>query len=153
MKSRLIALFEWRGCAGAEDLADETLNRVARRLQEGAAVRSPSGESYVFGVDQRVFQEELGKDRRVEAEAGEIEGLVALEVGEPGPLQRCFERCLAGLPAADRRLLLRYHDLQHGGQGRKMLSDELGVSLNTLRIRVYRIRRRLQESVEACLRG
>lgn len=153
IRERLIALFVWRGCAAAEDLADETLNRVARRLYEGVEVRTQVGESYVYGVAQRVFQEALRRAQPVDAEERELDRMLVSEVGEPGPRRRCFERCLAALPAADRRLLLRYHGLHHGGQGRKILGDELGITLNTLRIRIHRIRRKLQESLEECLKG
>jgi DNA-directed RNA polymerase specialized sigma24 family protein len=153
IRVRLIALFVWRGCAAAEDLADETLNRVARRLYEGVEVRTQVGESYVYGVAQRVFQEALRRAQPADAEERELDRMLVTEAGEPGPRRRCFERCLAALSAADRRLLLRYHGLRHGGQARKILSDDLGITLNTLRIRIHRIRRKLQKSLEECLKG
>src|SRR5437773_7282134 len=34
MRRRLVAYFDRKNCSGPDDLADETLNRVARRLEE-----------------------------------------------------------------------------------------------------------------------
>lgn len=152
LRERLIGLFSWRGCARAEDLADETIQRVALRLGEGAEPPAECAEGFVYGLVQRVFREVLGEAGRQDAEAAGEE----LAAGEHGSCAqnvraRCFERCLAVLPVADRRLLMRYHDLQQGGQARKILGDELGISASTLRIRVHRIRRKLFESVARCL--
>jgi hypothetical protein len=32
-----VKLFKWRGCAHAEECADETFNRVARKICEGTS--------------------------------------------------------------------------------------------------------------------
>jgi DNA-directed RNA polymerase specialized sigma24 family protein len=154
IRERLIALFVWRGCEGAEDLADETLNRVARRLFDGVEVPADGAERYVYGVAHRVFHEVL-RQREPPACRANCDELGELASGsvEPGPRVRCVERCLAALPAADRRLILRYHDLQRRSDARKILSHELGITPAALRIRVHRIRRKLRESVEKCLSG
>src|SRR6266576_804711 len=47
-RGKLVRFFEWRGCPFPEDHADETINRVARRLVEGETIQKPSG--YVMGV-------------------------------------------------------------------------------------------------------
>jgi len=68
---------------------------------------------------------------------------------------RCLERCIERLSEEDRALLLR----EYGAKGRtqaerrKALADELGISLNALRIRVYRIRVALKECIEKCIQG
>src|SRR5437588_10716542 len=52
IRSNLTRLFEWRGCPFPEDHADETINRVARRLEEGEEVREVT--KYFFGVARLV---------------------------------------------------------------------------------------------------
>jgi DNA-directed RNA polymerase specialized sigma24 family protein len=153
IRERLITLFVWRGCPGAEDLADETINRVARRLAEGLELPAKAGNRFFYGVAHRVFQEVLRERERWAREACFEELLAAESGGASSARLSCFERCLAALDAADRRLLIRYHGLQRRSEARKMLSAELGITPNTLRIRVHRIRRRLEERVERCLRG
>jgi DNA-directed RNA polymerase specialized sigma24 family protein len=153
IRERLIALFVWRGCTGAEDLADETINRVARRLAEGLELPAKAGDSFFHGVAHRVFQEVLREREQRARETGFDPLMAEASGGASSARLSCFQRCLAALDAADRRLLIRYHGLQRRSEARKMLSAELGVTPNTLRIRVHRIRRQLEEGVERCLRG
>ena len=58
LRRRLIKFFEWRGAFFSEDLADETLNRLARKIDEGEEI-----EKNVFalslGVARFVFLETL----------------------------------------------------------------------------------------------
>ena len=39
MRRNLVRLFEWRGCSTPEEYADETINRCARKIQEGEEIR------------------------------------------------------------------------------------------------------------------
>src|SRR2546430_9912870 len=50
----------FRSCAHPEDLADEVLDRVARRLNEGEQVERPI--SYTLGVARRVLIETKRKE-------------------------------------------------------------------------------------------
>src|SRR5215212_10225203 len=54
IRRRLIKIFTGRGCAEAEDLADETINRVASKLEE--IKRDFRGERarYFYGVANKV---------------------------------------------------------------------------------------------------
>src|SRR6266480_7044567 len=54
-RSKLVRFFEWRGCPFPEDHADETINRVARRLAEGETILNPAG--YCFGVARMLLLE------------------------------------------------------------------------------------------------
>src|SRR3954467_5265548 len=48
IRSNLMRFFEWRGCPFPEDHADETINRMAKKIDEGEEVRNPSG--YSIGI-------------------------------------------------------------------------------------------------------
>src|SRR5688572_31051667 len=48
IRSNLTRFFEWRGCPFPEDHADETINRIAKRVGEGEQVLNPMG--YAIGV-------------------------------------------------------------------------------------------------------
>jgi hypothetical protein len=48
IRNKLISYFECRDCPFPEDHADETMNRVARKLESGEEIRDPA--SYVYGV-------------------------------------------------------------------------------------------------------
>jgi DNA-directed RNA polymerase specialized sigma24 family protein len=151
IRRKLVRLFEWRGCEAAEDLTDETFNRVARRLSEGVALRSePYG--YFCGVAHLVYKEVLRQSSRQRR---------ALESGdwpppEPGPEAddpqlECLRRCLKGLTEGERELVLRYHQGENNIRNRQALARDLEIQLNAVRIRVHRIRRKLEDCVKRCL--
>src|SRR5690348_398262 len=66
VRGNLIRFFEWRGCPFPEDHADETLNRVARKLAEGEAIQNPA--AYCIGV-ARLLLLEINKGRAREQQA------------------------------------------------------------------------------------
>lgn len=148
IRRKLIRLFEWRGCDAAEELADETFNRVARKLKEGTKLRSSDPYSYFCGVAHLVYKEVLRKCSR-ERRALETGGWPPPETSfeAENPHLECLRRCLDRLPRDQRDLVLRYHQGGSHIQSRQALAGDLGIPLNALRIRVHRIRRKL----EACL--
>lgn len=160
VRRKLVRLFEWRGCAAPEDLADETINRVARRLAEGVELRSADPYGYFCGVAHLLYKEVL---RRASREHRALEGsgevllptpLPVIPEEEPGDRRLdCLRRCLAALPPDQRDLVLRYHQGESNIRNRKALSQELNVPMNALRIRVHRVRRKLESCLESCLKS
>lgn len=59
-----------------------------------------------------------------------------------------LRRALAALTPDQQKLLLRYHEDEQSLQSRKALCEELGISMNALRIRVYSLRRKVQQYME-----
>src|SRR2546429_4063786 len=57
LRTRLIRFFEWRSISLADDRADEVLNRVARRIDEGQQVNNVA--AYAYRVAYLVFLEAL----------------------------------------------------------------------------------------------
>ncbi len=156
IRRRLVRLFEWRGCEAADDLADETIDRVARRLAGGLVVESGDPYRYFCGVAHRIHLEVL-RERRRERRALERESWTP----PPEPFDEdaderlvCLRRCLGSLAAPQRTLILAYHQVERGAgkiAERKRLAERLGLPLNALRIRAHRIRRGLEECIDACL--
>jgi RNA polymerase sigma factor (sigma-70 family) len=152
IRRKLIRYFEWRGCDVPDELADETFNRVARRVSDILNTENP--HPYFYGVAHRVFQEWL---RRKSSQAKVIREVqpVTTVAYEDEPEDRRLEslrHCLSLLPEGQRTLLLRYHQGEHHKQARKLLCQELGIEMNALRIRVHRLRRRIESCVEERLR-
>ncbi|HSF43031.1 MAG TPA: RNA polymerase sigma factor [Thermoanaerobaculia bacterium] len=152
IRRKLIRLFEWRGCKFPEELTDVTLDRVARRMSEGVDPSDPLG--YFYGVAHLVYKEEW---RRVAREQKAINSgdwpPPSQPEGEPDDHRlSCLKKCLEQLPADQRHLLLEYHKGEEGNiRNRKRLADELGIPINALRIRVHRVRRKLEDCIESCL--
>ena len=57
VRQKLTTFFEHRGCLNAEEHTDDTLNRVARRLDEGATIYAGKPESYFYAVARNVLKE------------------------------------------------------------------------------------------------
>lgn len=156
IRRKLVRLFEWRGCAAPEDLADETINRVARRLAEGIELRSSDPYGYFCGVAHLVYKEILRRAAREHRalESGAWPASPAEDEAEPDHRLDSLRHCLGLLPADQQDLILRYYqgrsDPGKGGAGesnirnRQALADQLGIPMNALRIRVHRVRRKLE---------
>jgi DNA-directed RNA polymerase specialized sigma24 family protein len=148
---KLVRLFEWRGAHPADELADETLDRAARRLTGGVELSTGDPFHYLRGIAFLIFKEVL---RRVAAEQGAL-----LAWRPPAPAAdaeeerrlACLDRCLEALPPDQRQLALRYHAGGDRIRLRQQLGRELDLPLNSLRIRVHRLRKRLEDCLTACL--
>jgi DNA-directed RNA polymerase specialized sigma24 family protein len=153
IRYKLVRLFEWRGCASPEDLADETINRVARRLAEGVELRSNDPYGYFCGVAHLVYKEVLRRALREHRALASGDWLPpAAEEEELSDARlECLRRCLAQLPPDQRDLVLRYHQGENNIRNRQQLAREAGIPMNALRIRIHRVRRKLESCVHACL--
>jgi DNA-directed RNA polymerase specialized sigma24 family protein len=74
------------------------------------------------------------------------------EQREKERLLECLNRCLQKLPHESLRLITSYHQGEDGldKTRRKELAQSLGIPLNALRIRAYRIRVAIEECVGKC---
>lgn len=152
LRRKLVKFFEWRGDHFPEDHADDTLNRVARLLAEGTAVRTEEPARFCYGVARMVLLEVLRERQRIEATE---KAHAAAQVDDDRREVRaaCLSRCLAGLPDEARGLLLAYYEGASGAQiaRRQALALRFGVPAGTLRLRVYRLRERLEPCVRECI--
>ena len=73
--------------------------------------------------------------------------------GAPARQQECFDRCLQGLTAKNRDVILTYYAGERHSkiEGRRLLAARLGSDLNALRVRAHRIRAELEECVWKCV--
>jgi len=147
IRSGLIKFFTTRGALDPEDLADETINRVAGKLKDIEKDFSGDPEPYFYRVARFVIMEHLRKKLPQPMLASPIDpNRIELEYN-------CLERCIERLTKENRDLLLRYHspDGRVETDLRRALADELGIAPNALRIRVHRIRQGLKECLEKCI--
>ena len=153
IRRKLVRLFEWRGSAFPDELADETINRVARRMAEGVELRSSDPFGYFCGVAHLVYKEVMRRQKREHdaLESGDWPPIADEELSND-PRLDLLRGCLQALDDDQRNLVLQYYQEDNHIRGRKGLSLKLGVPMNALRIRVHRLRRRLEECVEEKLR-
>ena len=147
IRSHLIKIFVCRGCTVPEDLADETINRVARKAQEIADAYVGNPAAYFRGVAQLVHLEHL---RRKPAALSLPPAIAAADADLK---YECLEECMQRLTERSRALILAYYtDDRHAKKdGRKELAERLGIGANALWIRAHRIRESLRECVSTCV--
>lgn len=149
LRLRIAGLMRWWGAPDPEALADQTLDRVAIKLDEGAPVTRDRVGAFARGVARLIFLEA----RRAPAHVADFPVLEAplAEPPSPAPLD-CLDHCLDQLSADDRALVLRYYDAVNQIAQRRALAAEYAVSAGALRLRTHRIRARLEACVTSCLR-
>jgi DNA-directed RNA polymerase specialized sigma24 family protein len=150
IRNCLIRIFMYRGCQDPESLADETFDRVAKKISEIADSYSGDPINYFYGVARNICREEARK----QAPLIEIPPPIIEMIDEQDPTFLCLEKCLEGLSEQQRSLVLSYY--QEDGRMRialrKALAEKRGIALNALRIRACRIRNTLEKCVDKCLK-
>ncbi len=154
MRVKLVRFFEWNACSSAEDLADESINRVARKIHDGQDIVNLT--AFFLTVAGLVFLESLKPRNRNPVHLDEIPETAAEEHFEDEQKEerlRCLDQCMAKLTTENRTLILKYHHYEKRAKidMRKQLADGLGIPLNALRIRAYRLRTLIEKCVRDCL--
>jgi len=147
IRARLIKIFQSRGCQTSEELADDTINRVTRKVANIADGYQGDPALYFYGVAQKVFLEYVTRKPppppppRLDQEE---------DLNEE---YECLEQCLERLSPRSRELILLYYqrDKQAKIDSRKELAARLGIASNALKIRALRVRNRLRDCVTQCL--
>lgn len=151
---RLVKFFEWNNSGAPEEHADETINRVARKIEEGEQIRTPP--AYFLGVARHVLSEAY---KRREAERARLDEYARQDqtpaADEESDVRRgCLERCLRELPAESRELIVEYYREEKRAkvEWRRRLAERHGLATqNALRIRAHRIRAQLEECARSCV--
>jgi RNA polymerase sigma factor (sigma-70 family) len=158
IRRSLIKIFTWGGCVNAEEMADETVNRVSAKVEDLRPTYKGNPALYFYGVAKRLTKEcwrstwsHVPLD-----EASDIAAPAPDEDEDEETLRReaeCLRRCLNNLPPGDRELILAYYmkDKQAKIDHRKELARRLGILSNALRVKAYRIRAVLEDCIERCL--
>jgi len=148
LRFRLSTFFSQRRCVFADELVDETINRVILKSSEE---RIESKTAYCYGVARNVYRESLRKERaHVDIEDVQV---VAPEPQEAGFSHECLDKCLEKLLPNDRTLLLDY--FSETKSAKIELHHRISASLNTtqtaLRMRVMRLKQKLTLCVKECM--
>lgn len=155
MRRRLHAWFDRKACPNPEILADETLNRVARRLAQTGKITGATPAQYCYITAKYVWLESLRQPQHASIEEAELprRRVPQSDVQARELRFTCLETCLACLTEAERALMLRYFTGTERTKiaQRQALAAELGLSANALSLRVFRLRARLEQCVKDCL--
>jgi len=155
LRRTLIKFFEWRDAPFPEEHADETLNRVARKISAGLEIRNTA--SYCYEVARLVFLEAIkandGKHDPLPPGHANTAALDPKNSAQQEWRLECLEECLARLPTDNRNLIVEYYRDEKRGRidRRRALAEQLGLQREALANRAQRLRDKLETCVNRCV--
>ena len=153
IRLKLVKIFTSRGCPQAEELADETINRVASKVSEIIDNWVGDPALYFFKVAQYVLAEWRPKVKPRELKQDPVVMPIDTEENEDTLEYECLLRCLEVLRISERTLVVDYYEQQGPAKIKQhqQMATALGIAINALRIRACRIRRTLRRCVQECV--
>ena len=165
MRQRLVTYFDRKNCRTPDELADETLNRVMKWLEQNRKEEDAEPAKICYNTARFVFHEYLRRPEHAQDDLAELSVASqpaeyprvtsALNEEEAAKENRlgCLEQCSAKLPTEDREMIVRYY---YGEQrvklnNRKALAAERGMTANALSIKACRVRDKLRACVTECV--
>jgi RNA polymerase sigma factor (sigma-70 family) len=152
LRQKLIIFFKNRGCALSEDLADETFNRVMRRLPAIIDTFEGKPAPYVYKTAQHVYLDFIKKVSEPIPE--DLPDKLQWKKDDQEEIAyQCLERCLQELDPSHHQLIISYYseNKQAKIDRRKEMAGRLNIEPNALRIRLHRIRKVLSQCIDDCL--
>lgn len=155
LRHDLTKIFAWNRCADPDGLTDEVFDRVARKVHNVRQNFHGDPKLFFYGVARNLIKESPKRAKKQ----------VSLEDTDPPALEaatedesvirreECLNSCLQQLSGEKRELILRYYakEKQAKIDHRTELARQLGISVETLRVRVYRIRGTIETCIVRCL--
>ena len=154
LRRTLVRFFEWRGAPFPDEHADETFDRVARRLSEGVDVANIGG--YTYTVAKLVLLE-TRKSPDTRRAAVDVDTGMAAPPDQGGVETEarldCLDHCLRALSSDHHALIVEYYrdDKRARIETRRAMAARLGINAEALANRAQRLRDKLQACVRVCL--
>ena len=148
LRFRLCTFFSQRHCCFADELTDETINRVILKVAEE---QIENKIAYFYGVAKNVYRESLRKER-IHVDIDEVT-IVTKDPVERSFSSECLDKCLAKLSSESRNLLLDYFSeakLKKIELHRR-ISESMKTTQTALRMRVMRSKQKLKICVQECM--
>lgn len=159
MRRRLVAYFDRRNRPFPDELADETLNRVGRTLEQSGSIAVRPPARYCYVVARFVLLEDIRRERRhIQVDETRTPAPPPPDTEDPGGRQErldCLDKCLDRLKPGQRDLVVEYYrDARRERIDRRRdMAARLGISMNALGIRLCRLRATLEDCVGGCSGG
>jgi RNA polymerase sigma factor (sigma-70 family) len=146
----LVKIFVSHGFSDAEDLADQTINRVITRLPDIRDNYVGEPARYFHGVARNVIREARRRKEVLIDPPLERFNLINDSTSDE---YECLLKCLQLLTREKRELILDYHlyEKQNKIEHHKRMARELGITEGALRTRAHHIRASLEKCVSKCV--
>ena len=153
----LVRFFQFKGCADPQSLTDETINRVAAKLDAFDRTRNIRPVSYFYGFAANIlleYRRRAAKESEfTDSKMGDREATLAEDTDDVA--RTCLDECLEGLPGDEKELVIEYYsrDRQERIELRQRICERLQCTASALYTRVFRIKSTLKDCIETCTNG
>ena len=154
LRQDLAKIFLWRNCSDPEGLTDEVFDRVARKVHVVRQTYEGDPRLYFRAVANNLLKETFKKiGLHVPLEEVDVPHRPT-KSAEDEDIDECLQRCLRKLNGETRLLILAYYakEKQDKIDHRQNMAQSMEISIETLRVRVYRIRISLEDCIGRCLK-
>ncbi|HEU4771283.1 MAG TPA: sigma-70 family RNA polymerase sigma factor [Candidatus Udaeobacter sp.] len=155
LRHDLEKVFLWNRCSDPEGMTDEVMDRVAKKVHQLRESFEGDPRLFFYGVARNLIKE---NPRRTKTEVAlpdaELPSQPTTEIEEAVDMrEECLNTCLQRLSKEKRELILAYYANEKRAKidHRTELAQQLGTSIETLRVRAYRIRNALEDCIERCV--
>jgi RNA polymerase sigma factor (sigma-70 family) len=156
VRQDLAKMFMWGRCTDPEGMTDEAFDRVAKKVHDVRPTYEGDPRLYFRAVANNLIKE---NHKKVKSQLP----LDDIDLPEPpvieteddtADIEECLQYCLKKLPNEKRELIVGYYakEKQAKIDYRNELAQKFGISVETLRVRVFRIRESLAECIGRCLK-
>lgn len=155
LRNDLTRIFEWNRCADPDGLTDEVFDRVARKVHDVRPAFDGDPKLFFYGIARNLIKESPKRIKKhVSIEDTDLPAAEpAVEDETASRREDCLNSCLQKLSTDKKELILGYYakEKQAKIDHRTELARKMGISVETLRVRVHRIRCILEKCIEGCL--
>lgn len=156
LRADLAKAFTFNRCSDPQGLADETFDRLAKKIHELRQSYEGEPRFYLYAIARNLIKEESKKAKN-QASLDDIDPPAKTtdntEQETAEMREACLHACLKKLNAEKRNLIKSYYarEKQAKIDHRAELAKQLGIKVETLRVNVHRIRNTLEECIGRCL--
>jgi RNA polymerase sigma factor (sigma-70 family) len=156
IQRNLVRFFENRGLNFADELADEVINRIVKKIESGETIENPA--TYAVGIARFVVLEARRKNAKEQAFLQQQPDSVSpQEISDEKDFEakrlNCLNKCLVEISPEDREIIVGYYQGEKSAkiELRAKIAENCGVSANALRKRAVRLREGLGRCINLCL--
>jgi RNA polymerase sigma factor (sigma-70 family) len=156
LRNDLTKIFTWNRCPDPEGSTDEVFDRVAKKVHHLKETFVGDPKLYFYGVARNLIKEipkKIKMQTTLQGTEPASDPRSDLEQETAIMREDCLRSCLQKLSSDKRDLILTYYDKEKQAKidHRTEMAQRLGISVETLRVKAYRIRSTLEQCIERCL--
>lgn len=149
IQAKLAGYFRLRGMADPLGDADEVIERAGKKILKRVPI--PDINRFCLGIAKNIVRERLRNRKNEESAFKQFLENCQTNETDVEKMTHLMKRCFEKLPAKDRELLIDYCRIPEGlsrAEHRRRLAEKRNTTIEALRIRITRLRRKLDDCVK-----